>query len=273
MSPIVRLDRVAILGLGEAGTVFARVFRECAGAEVAAFDILSERRETATLIELRAEAVGVRALSSPEEALQGAGLVVSLVTASSATDAACRAASALESGAVWLDLNSVRPETKRRIADTVEAAGGTMVEGVAMDTVPACGAKVPLLLCGPRSASLAATLTAAGMNATAIGPDYGLASAVKLCRSIVVKGMEAVLTEALFAAAGCGARDLVVASLTETFPTLDWRALESRFKERMTLHGIRRASEMLEAAAMLREMGLPDDLCAAIAESQSRGAG
>ena len=272
MSPVVRLDRVAILGFGEAGPVFARGFREGAGAEVAAFDILSERRETAMQIALRAEAVGVRALSSPEEALQGAGLVVSLVTASSATDAACRAASALEAGAVWLDLNSVRPETKRKIANTVEAAGGTMVEGVVMDTVPACGVKVPLLLCGPRSGRLAAALTAAGMNATAIGADYGLASTVKLCRSIVVKGMEAVLVEALCAADRGGARKHVVASLGNSYPTLDWRALESRFKERITLHGKRRASEMLEAAAMLREMGLPDELCAAIAETQSRGA-
>lgn len=272
MTRDVCIDRVAVIGFGEAGPVVAGALRAGAGAEVVIYDILSEGAETAAAVAARARAAGVELAMSPQAALEDATLIVSLVTASAAEEVAHYAIGALRGSPTWLDLNSVGPATKRRIAETVAKAGGSLVEGVAMDTVPARGAKVPVLLCGPRAGVLADALNAAGMNAASLGADYGQASTVKLCRSIVVKGLEALVTEAVQAAACCGVRETMLDSLAETFPSLDWPLLERRFAERISRHGKRRAEEMTEAADMLDDMGLDSSLCAVIAAIQRRGA-
>ncbi|MEM7499117.1 MAG: NAD(P)-binding domain-containing protein [Pseudomonadota bacterium] len=266
-------ESVAIIGLGEAGAVFAHGFHAAGTRRITAFDIKSETPAGAREIDATAAPLGAVACASPAEAVAGAALVVSLVTASSAIAAATRAASHLGPGQTWLDLNSVGPEAKREIARIVSARGADMVEGVAMDTVPASGIRVPLLLCGPTAEPLAARLAAAGLDATALGTAYGLAASAKLCRSVVVKGMEAILLSAFDAARAVGSEEILCASLHRSFPGLDWAAMETTARDRVSRHGARRAAEMHEAARMLTSLGQDHALCTAVADRHAAGAG
>ncbi|HIP78733.1 MAG TPA: NAD(P)-dependent oxidoreductase [Kiloniellaceae bacterium] len=264
------LRRIAFLGFGEAGPVLAKALRNGCGAEIAAFDALGKDPAGAELIARRAADSGAILHASAAEAVVQADLIISVVTASAALSVARSATPALRAGQVYLDLNSVSPVTKRHVSDVVTPTGADFVEGVAMDRVPSRGGRAPILICGTRSDSCAALLNAAGLNVTAVGSALGAASGAKLCRSIITKGLEALVTEAARASDALGVRESVFSSLSASFPQLDWPALADDFAVRMRKHGRRRSAEMLEAAAMLTDLGLPEELCGAIARSQKR---
>ncbi|MEM7491349.1 MAG: DUF1932 domain-containing protein, partial [Pseudomonadota bacterium] len=161
---------------------------------------------------------------------------------------------------LFVDLNSVPPDEKRAIC---ALTGG--VAGVAMDTVPACGAAVPLLLSGARASDAAVRLRAVGLNARAVGADPGRCAEIKLTRSIVVKGLEAVLCEAGAVGDRLGVTAEVLASLARTYPGFDWPALMAYHIDRVRRHGERRADEIEGAAAMAAAAGLDPTLSRAIA--------
>ena len=261
----------AIVGFGEAGAIFGGHLVRM-GCAVAAFDRLQAEPGAREGILGRMRATGVRPAADQADAARGAGIVLSTVTAAEAVRVAEHAAPGLRAGQVYLDLNSVRPEAKRAVAEIVGRAGAEMVEGVAMDTVPLRGAAVPLLLCGAGAADLAARLGALGLSAEAIGPDLGLASRLKLLRSILVKGMEALFAEAMEAAGTPELAHRVADSLTATHPGLDWRAVIGHGLSRSALHGARRAAEMRECAAMLEAAGVEPLMAMAIAARQDRTA-
>ena len=132
--------RLALIGFGEAGSTFARAGHW--GANARAYDILESRKP------VMAEC-GVRAADSAEQALDGANLVLSLVTADAALAVANDHATTLQADAIWCDMNSVAPETKREAAQAVEAHGGRYVDVAVMAPVQPAALKVPLLLSGP----------------------------------------------------------------------------------------------------------------------------
>ena len=249
--------KLAVIGYGEAGPVFAEAFRR-AGWQVTAHDIDPTR--TAPM-----QAAGVTPAASHQEAVAGAALILSTVTARNAV-AAAASVETLTPEQTWLDLNSVGPQTKAAIADEIARAGGCFVEGVAMDTVPLRGAQVPLLLCGARAKAVAARIGEAGLNARVLGTEPGLASATKLTRSILMKGLEALFAEAAETGDAFGVTDEVLASMNATFPGLDWPQVAGYHLRRMAEHGTRRAAEMREAAAMVEAAGTGGALTRAIAE-------
>jgi 3-hydroxyisobutyrate dehydrogenase-like beta-hydroxyacid dehydrogenase len=253
--------QVALIGFGEAGSTFARA----AGWEEAAraFDILPAR--TAAMDEC-----GVVACTSVAEALPGAQVVLSLVTADQAVAAAESAASALAPDALYLDMNSVAPETKRRAA---EAIGAAYVDVAVMAPVDPARLNVPLLVAGPEAARAAQMLAALGFTKIrVVGDQVGQASAIKLCRSVMVKGLEALTAEMVLAASTAGVLDEVLASLDASEKPVSWRERADYNLDRMLHHGRRRAAEMAEAAAMLRDLGV-DPLMTAntVARQQQMG--
>jgi 3-hydroxyisobutyrate dehydrogenase-like beta-hydroxyacid dehydrogenase len=196
-------------------------------------------------------------------------LVISAVTATSSQDVARDAAPSLRPGQVFLDLNSVSPQTKRRNARAVEASGADYVEAAVMAPVPPQRLAVPMLLGGRRAGPLAAALKALGMNATVVAEEIGTASAIKMCRSIMIKGLEALTVECLFAARRFGAEDAVLTSLDKTFPRMGWSAqLPDYLVSRVAEHGRRRAAEMREVALTLRDVGIVPAMATASAERQ-----
>ncbi|MEM9798202.1 MAG: DUF1932 domain-containing protein [Pseudomonadota bacterium] len=250
------MTRIAIIGFGEAGPIFAGAFAQ-AGWVVTAHDLRAEQ--------VAAAPAGVAFASDHRTAIEGADLVLSTVTASDAERAAQDCAPALRPGQHFIDLNSVAPVTKSAIAEIVSGVGATFTEAVAMDTVPQKGAAVPILACGPGAAEVVPMLAEAGLMIDDLGSELGRAAGTKLTRSIVIKGLEAMFAEMVQIGGTLGTTDAVLASLQATFPGLDWAEVAGYHLSRMTAHAERRAAEMEACAAMLRDAGLDGDLTAAIA--------
>ncbi|MFM2300928.1 MAG: hypothetical protein RLZZ84_664 [Pseudomonadota bacterium] len=240
---------VALIGFGEAGSTFAR-----AGAwhgRACGWDVLPARRGAMAQL-------GVTAADSAAAALAAAPLVLSLVTADAALPAAQDYAAHLAPGALWCDCNSVAPDTKRAAAKAVEAAGGRYVDVAVLAPVNPAGLNVPLLLAGGAAPEAEARLRALGFtNVRVVGDAVGRASAIKMIRSVMVKGLEALTDEMMQAAAAAGVTDEVLASLDASEKTIPWHARAEYNLERMATHGLRRAAEMEESAKTLLSLGVP----------------
>jgi 3-hydroxyisobutyrate dehydrogenase-like beta-hydroxyacid dehydrogenase len=261
--------RIAIIGYGEVGQIFGAALVAAGVAQVKAFDsALDDPARRGRMVE-SARRDGLHLTSSAATAVADCDLVVSAVTASATMAAAAGAAGAMRKGAYLLDINSASPGTKAECGALVAAAGGRYVEAAVMNAVPPYGLKVPMLIGGPDAAAVAPTLAGLGFAATIASDKLGVASAIKMCRSIILKGMEAIVIESYVAARRYGVENEVLASLAETFPGMDWERNGSYFFSRVIQHGQRRADEMREAAATVREVGLEPFMAGAIADRQA----
>ena len=268
------ISRIAIIGFGEVGGIFGNDFAE-QGIEVSVFDILlaSERHRQHLLS--KARSCGVKAEENLLVCLRNADLVISAVTSSSALDVAQEAGPILRRSQIFLDINSVSPETKRKAASHIEnkseSGAAHFVEAAVMAAVPAKRLKVPMLLGGAHAVAASDSLRSLGMNATALSEEIGAASAVKMCRSVMIKGLEALVIECLFAARRYAAEDAVLESLAATYPGIGWDGrLPDYLISRVAEHGARRAAELREAAQTLREVAVEPTMTLASAECQDR---
>ncbi|MGY5956505.1 DUF1932 domain-containing protein [Kosakonia sp. BK9b] len=246
--------RIAIIGFGEAGTIYASELAQKADIRVWDTKFLLEQ---ANPLREHAVRVGVHPAGSLAEALDGATLILSLVTASSALSVAQQAAVLLEKDQTLLDFNSVAPETKRAAASAIEAGAGSYLDVAVMAPVPPQRLGTPLLLGGAAAHIVAPTLCALGCNARAASKNIGDVSAIKMCRSVMIKGLEALTTECLSAARHYGVEEAVLASLHASFPSLGWNdALPHYLISRVAEHGVRRAEEMAEVVKTLEDAGI-----------------
>jgi 3-hydroxyisobutyrate dehydrogenase-like beta-hydroxyacid dehydrogenase len=260
--------RIAMIGFGEAGSILSEDLA-ATGREVVTYDILFDAPATRGPILDKAHRLRIQTADSLNDAVANADLVISAVTATSSAAVARGAALVLRSGQIFLDVNSVSPATKRSNADGIQKAGADYVEAAVMAPVPPQRLKVPMLLGGRRATELAIALKAIGMNTTAIADEIGVASAVKMCRSIVIKGLEALALESMLAARRLGAEKEVLASLQGTFPGMGWQdKLPDYLVSRIAEHGRRRAAEMREVARTLEEVGIEPTMALATATRQ-----
>jgi 3-hydroxyisobutyrate dehydrogenase-like beta-hydroxyacid dehydrogenase len=261
------IRRLALVGFGEVGGIFGADFA-AKGLHVSVFDILLHSKQHRDAMLTKARERNVQARETLRDCVRDADLIISAVTASSARDVARDAAPHLQSRQVFLDINSVSPDTKREIAALL-GRSAQFVEAAVMAAVPPQRLKVPMLLGGSHAAGAAQRLRALGMNTTALSDRIGVASAVKMCRSVFIKGLEALAVESLMAARRYGAEDQVLASLAATYPSMGWQeSLPDYLISRVAEHGRRRAAEMREVAQALREVGIDPKLASAIAERQ-----
>jgi 3-hydroxyisobutyrate dehydrogenase-like beta-hydroxyacid dehydrogenase len=254
--------KTALIGYGEVGRILAEDLR-AQGVEVTAFD-LKLRGPAADALQAHAAAHGVVMAASHAQAVAGAELVISAVTASQTVTVAQAAP-----GAFFLDFNSASPGAKAQAAQVVNAAGGRYVEGAVMTSVPPYRIRVPLLLGGPEAAALEPLLNALGFAARVASHQLGVASATKMCRSIMIKGLEAMVIESFTTARHYGVEDAVIASLQETFPGIDWEKQGAYFFQRVIEHGRRRSEEVREVAQTVREAGLEPCSAAGTADRQA----
>jgi 3-hydroxyisobutyrate dehydrogenase-like beta-hydroxyacid dehydrogenase len=264
---------LAFIGFGEVGQTFARGLCGNPGVRLAAYDLLLDDPQKRGELIARAEQLSVRVAADAADASRDARAVVSAVTAAAALDVATAAARYLRPGQIFLDVNSASPGTKRAAAERVTAAGAEFVEGAVMAAVAGPGLRVPILAGGPAAKTAAEVLNGLGMNLTPVATEIGRASATKLSRSIVMKGIEAALVQCAVAARRWDVEGDVIASLQATYPGIDWSKQIAHAAERVARHGARRAEEMREAGAMLEDLGVDPGLCRAIADVQERGAG
>jgi 3-hydroxyisobutyrate dehydrogenase-like beta-hydroxyacid dehydrogenase len=265
---IVPGSTVGIIGFGEAGSILGSELAK-RGCLVRSYDLLFDSAADRERMLQRCAKARVDAAASLAEVLRGAKLIVSAVTASAAQDVARAAGPLLGAGQIFLDLNSVSPDTKRANAALVEANGASYVEAAVMAPVPPQRLAVPMLLGGPRAAALAPALNALGMSTRAVADTIGVASAIKMCRSIMIKGIEALTVECLFTARRYGAEEAVLASLAATWPQMGWQAGQPDYLVgRVAEHGRRRAAELREVAETVAAAGLTPTMALAIAERQ-----
>jgi 3-hydroxyisobutyrate dehydrogenase-like beta-hydroxyacid dehydrogenase len=263
-----KIKRVAIIGFGEAGGILGADLA-ASGVPVAVTDILLRKPSPREPMLEKARQAGVVANANCSDAIADSDLVISAVTSSSGLDAAGEAAQFLRSGQIYLDINSVSPDKKREIAGVIEKTQAKFVEAAVMAPVPPQRLKVPMLLGGAHAEHAAKLLNAMGMNAKACSERVGVASAIKMCRSVLVKGLEALAVECLFAARLYGVEEEVLASLEASYPSMGWnRELPDYLVSRVAQHGRRRAAEMREVAAALRDVEMEPHMASASALRQ-----
>jgi len=262
-------QRVALIGFGEVGGIFGTALAECGVAAITAYDILLDDAARGAAMRAKAARARVMLAASPEQAVADADVVISAVTASATRAAVESIACAVKRDAVVLDINSASPGTKIECAAVIAERGGRYVEAAVMTSVPPHGIGTPMLLGGPHARSAVPLLTALGFAVTPVSDQYGVASATKMCRSVIVKGMEAIVIESFLTARRYGVEREVLASLAETFPGIDWEVHGSWFWKRVVQHGRRRAEEMREAAVTVREAGVEATMAEAIADTQA----
>lgn len=257
------LKRLGLVGYGEVGRIFAAGLKDHFD-QATAWDVKFST-DTGNSRTAAAEA-GVLAATSMQALCAQSDLVISAVTASATLAVAQAAAPHLRAGTVFLDLNSASPGTKQQAARVVEDAGAHYVEAGVMTSVPPYGIKVPMVLGGPQAHALAPWLSGFGMDVKPVAADIGVASAIKMCRSVMIKGLEALVIESYTTARAYGVEDHVLPTLAETFPSIDWDRTGAYFFSRVVQHGQRRAEEMRECAVAVQEAGFASTMARAIAE-------
>ena len=261
-------ERIAFIGFGEAGQTISRgLVQETAKPAICAYDILFGDKAGAPL-EKAARDLGVALARDHVDAVREADVVMLTVTASSSLEAARSCLPGLRAGQLFLDMNSVSPQRKIETAALVAPTGAAYVDCAVMAPAAPYLHKVPCLIGGPGAERLAPRAAALGMKMEFVSGEVGQASAIKMFRSIVVKGLEALLVESMTASAEYGVEDRVLASLQETWPGIDWQKLSGYMIERVVTHGRRRAAEMREVSGTLESIGMEPTMAAATAVRQ-----
>ena len=261
------IARVTLIGFGEAGAILAEEM-QARGVQVTVWDsqLLGGTRGAMLA---KAARCGVRPALSLADAVQGAAWVFSAVTAANALDVAAQCAPLLTGGQVFLDLNSVAPNTKRAAAALIEQHGADYLDVAVMAPVPPQRLATPLLIGGPRAEEIGPKLNGLGFHCRVWSREVGEASAIKMCRSVMIKGLEALTTECLSAARQYGVEQAVIDSLHASFPSLGWQGEFPHYLiSRVAEHGRRRAEEMQEVVKTLQDVQVPAAMSQATAQTQ-----
>ena len=245
---------IGLVGYGEVGRILAEDLRK-QDIKVIAYDLKLGNAQGSAMRD-HAGTHGIRLAASHADLSARADFIVSAVTASQAVPVAKACAPAIKAGTFFLDFNSASPGAKARAAALIDGQGGRYVEGAVMTSIPPYRIKVPLLLGGRHAEELAPHLLKLGFSAKVASTKLGVASAVKMCRSVMIKGLEAMVIESFTTARAYGVEDAVLASLKETFPGIDWEKQGAYFFQRVIEHGRRRSEEVREVAETVREIGL-----------------
>jgi 3-hydroxyisobutyrate dehydrogenase-like beta-hydroxyacid dehydrogenase len=257
---------ISFIGFGEAGQAIASGLREAGPVTMSAWDILFPRHDGEKL-KAAGRAIGVRCADSAAEAVRGSEVIISAVTAASSVEAAQSAKPYTTGGPFFLDINSVSPGRKQ---ETAKLLGDTAryVDVAVLAPIHPTRHQTPMLLAGPHAQEIAPMLGVLGMRVSIAGADIGAAAAIKMVRSVMIKGIEALTVECFLAAARAGVVDEVAASMKNNYPGLDWGKIVPYNLERMANHGERRAAEMEEVAGTLCELGVEPLMTAATVKRQ-----
>ena len=247
--------RLCFIGFGEAGQAIASGLHDAGVESIAAWDILFPAAGGATLRQA-GEAIGARLATSAADAVAGSDIIVAAVTAASSLEAARSVAPHIAGNPYYLDINSVSPGRKQETARLLDATA-RYVDVAILAPIHPLRHQTPLLLAGPHAQAVLPLLVDELEMQGAIASDQvGAAAALKMIRSVMIKGIEALTAECFLAAERAGIVEEVAASLKNNYPSLDWGKVIEYNLERMASHGIRRADEMEQVAATLTELGV-----------------
>lgn len=261
------MANITVIGFGEAGTIFASELVKNHHVTVWDTKFIGDAGEA---MRNKARICGVHAAGSLVEALENAEWIFSLVTAGNSLNLVLECQPLLREGQSFLDCNSVAPGTKRQAAECC-LGRANYVDVAVMAPVPPKRAATPLLIGGETGLQAVQFLQQSGLNASFGSNQVGDVSAIKMCRSVMIKGLEALTTECLLAARHYGVEDEVLASLHASFPSLGWDGDFPHYMiSRVAEHGVRRAEEMREVVKMIEDAGLPASMCIGTIATQQR---
>lgn len=238
---------IGVFGLGEAGSLFAADLA-AVGARVRGFD----PADVAT-------PAGVERCSAPEEAVEGADLVLAFVAERDMVTALTQAATSIASSTLYVDMGSGAPSRKRELHQLAARFGFELVDVDMMATVPGNGMRTPGLASGPQAERFVELVTPLGMRMQAVGTRPGDAAARKLLRSVVVKGLSALVVEAMRAGHAAGCADWLWENLVHQVEAADGAFLR-HLVDGLARHHLRRTDEMAAAAELLHELGVPSPM-------------
>ena len=251
--------RIGLLGYGEVGQIFGADLAIVA-RQLSTYDVAFSDRSSPQYIKVLAQPNITRCVSAAELASQS-DLIFSAVTAEQANAAAHSVCKHLLRDAWFVDLNSASPATKRQAAQQINKTGGRYVEASVMSPVPPTRLATPILIGGLHASGFLKLKNSIGLTDVSVFSDqYGPTSAAKMCRSIMVKGIEALLVESLVTARGYGVEKTVLNSLDDLLPGPDWPRLAKYMIGRTLEHGGRRAEEMREVAKTVNDASLPANM-------------
>ena len=254
---------VGFIGFGEAGSNIAKGLKSAGLTRIFAFDIQPDK------VRFNSQNTGVPLLASNHQLADMARIIFSTVTCARAKEAAEQTAAFLTPEHIYADLNSVSPALKQQIEKVIVGSGAGFVEAAIMSPIPPHGHRSPMLLGGKAASAFVELMRPFGMRMEVISEEVGTAAATKMFRSIIVKGLEALMLECVLAAAPYGADERVFSSLSESFPGVDWQRLANYMVGRVVVHGERRAREMEEVAETLQSLGIEPIMSEAAAKRQA----
>jgi 3-hydroxyisobutyrate dehydrogenase-like beta-hydroxyacid dehydrogenase len=260
------MTKVGFLGFGEAGSLIAGALGDAGLTSMVAYDIAWK---TSDLVRDRAAEMGVDLLAHPSDLAKESDTIISAVVCTEAVDAACSVIDDLTNDHLYLDINSVSPRTKSDIGGRFSQLNLRYLDVAVMGNVKRDLASVPLLLAGRDAEEARHRLAAAGLDMSIVSPTVGDAAQVKMFRSLFVKGLEALALEGMMASYAAGAHDQVLASLQDTFGKYTFSGLIQHLIERHAVHGRRRADELREVSASLRDVGIDPIMAEAGAKRMS----
>jgi 3-hydroxyisobutyrate dehydrogenase-like beta-hydroxyacid dehydrogenase len=260
------MTSIGLIGAGEAGSAIAAGLRDEFGVVVHGFDA----RGTDPLVRERADSAGLRLLADVGDLVRASDVVLCLTSAKVAVSCAEQAAPFLRAGQIYSDWNSASPQLKRDVAAVIARTPSGFADGAVMAAVPPHRHRVPVLVSGSGARDLADALAGFSMRLEVLDGEAGQASAVKMFRSLLVKGLEALLLECAMGAHEYGATSRVLTSMNGSLPTEDWNELADYLLRRSIEHGVRRAEELRQAAATLDEIGIEPLLARAGSERLQR---
>lgn len=248
---------VGIFGLGEAGSLISADLA-AAGAVVTGYDPAPQDTPPA-----------VRRVADPAAAVTGAQLVMAVTAAADSMTALTQALDAIPPGAVYADLSTAAAQRKRDLAEVAAGRSLAFADVALMDMVPGNGVFGKSLASGPGAERYAGMLAPIGVPVEPIGAEPGLAATRKLLRSVVMKGVPALVIEAMRAARAAGLGDETWQNLIGQLTSADAAFLRTLLEGTET-HSARRTAEMEAATELLESLGVDPVMTRATVESHRR---
>lgn len=255
--------RLGFVGYGEIGSTLGRGLRGAGLESIVAYDKYAFDGPYAALIQSRARETGVALVRSNQELADAADLIVSVTPGSASLGSADAFVGCLTDRHTFIDFASATPKIKQGVAERLAGSGALLGDG-SIEGTPKNGYAMPILVSGPAGERVRDHLVPFGMHITFVGDKLGTASGIKIIRSVLLKGIEALTDEMLLAARHYGVDEVVLASACKTLARPWMETVESLIPSG-TIHAKRRAEELEMSAEAVADAGIDPIMARAVA--------
>ncbi|MCJ2129270.1 NAD(P)-dependent oxidoreductase [Methylobacterium sp. E-045] len=255
--------RLGFVGYGEIGSTLGRGLRGAGLDSIAAYDKYAFDGPFANLIQDRARDAGVTLVHSNQELADAADVIVSVTPGSASLDSAAAFVGCLMDRHTFIDFASATPKIKQGVAARLAGSGALLGDG-SIEGTPKNGYAMPILVSGPSGERVRDLLVPFGMQITSVGETLGTASGIKILRSVLIKGIEALTDEMLLAARHYGVDEIVLASACKTLAR-PWMDTVEALIPSGVIHAKRRAEELEMSAEAVADAGIDPIMARAVA--------